>query len=237
MKDKLKTKITQHWQWIKENRKKILISYLILFSVFIAMFTIDQLTKYLLFEHGDVFNANSQGQVNVGGRWVDAKSIYPVNSADWKNYGIIGVRSVWHKGVTFLDTNNIGLIQAISFIIALCVIFIPLFAKEHSYYYSFGLGFLLAGDLGNATDRIAFLGHVKDEFYLPWYDTGTFNFADICIFIGIIYLIIFMVVMAIIEWKKEAVEENEIDKLAEEATNKGDTPDMSYLNKFDEDDK
>ena len=57
-----------------------------------------------------------------------------------------------------------------------------------------GFGLLLGGIFGNLLDRVVF-GEVKDflDFYIFKYDYPVFNFADICIVIGIIIVLIAMI--------------------------------------------
>ncbi len=49
---------------------------------------------------------------------------------------------------------------------------------------------VLAGGIGNLIDRIAY-GYVVDYIYLKWIDFPVFNFADCCLVIGAIVMLIF----------------------------------------------
>ena len=66
----------------------------------------------------------------------------------------------------------------------------------------FGFSFLYSGIIGNLIDRV-FYGYVIDylDFNIFGYDYPVFNFADICIVIGMTLLIIAII-------KKEDVNEN-----------------------------
>ncbi|QNM93396.1 signal peptidase II [Mycoplasma sp. Pen4] len=189
--DKLKTyfstKTSEFVNHLKKNKIKILTLYLTLIIAFIIVYAIDQVTKQVLFNHGDVFKMNGNGQVEFNGRWINPET--PTSPIEYWN-GFFGTRSIWHKGVTFVETHgNVFWIQVISFIIIAIILLLPLFVTgKYAYAYIVGFGFLLAGDLGNATDRIVFNGYVKDVFFIPWHDRGTFNFADVLIFFSIGYL-------------------------------------------------
>ncbi|MEA4134699.1 MULTISPECIES: signal peptidase II [unclassified Mycoplasma] len=196
------TKIVEHF---KVNWKSILTAYVILFIVFAIFLTIDQLTKTFLFKHGDVLRLRPDGQAPLpDGTYIFPENIYPSNSGEWQNFGLFGIRSIWHKGVTFLKTTDIALIQGLSFMVAVFILILPLFFTKNSLYYSIPLGILLAGDFGNALDRILFNGYVKDMLYLPWADKGTFNLADTFVFAGIIVFVIISITM----WIKEARDED-----------------------------
>lgn len=77
-------------------------------------------------------------------------------------------------------------------IFALAIIYI-LFIKNHSLkkYETVTLGVLIGGILGNLFDRI-FRGYVIDylDFQILHYNFPVFNFADICIVISVITLLI-----------------------------------------------
>ncbi|MFV8489380.1 signal peptidase II [Mycoplasma sp. 31_09] len=213
--------IKTHWlnykKYFKSNWKKVIAGYVIMLCAFFIFYAIDQVTKTLLFYHVDVNAMEAAGKSTWtfnNGMLTDVhpEKIFP-NSEQWTNFGgVFGIRSIWHKGVTFLTTNNITFIQVISFIIAIAILLAPLYPSRHSLLYSAFFGILLAGDLGNATDRVAFSGYVKDEFFVPWLDKGTFNFADITVFIGVILIMGTIVVTTIMEIIKEKKEKTESPK-------------------------
>ena len=55
-----------------------------------------------------------------------------------------------------------------------------------------GYGFILAGALGNGVDRF-FLGYVIDFLHFSLINFPVFNIADVCINIGIVFLVISLV--------------------------------------------
>lgn len=65
--------------------------------------------------------------------------------------------------------------------------------------YSIGLVVMIAGTIGNFIDRIR-LGYVVDMFQLDFINFPIFNFADSCLTIGVIILIIAV-------WKEDQTNE------------------------------
>ncbi len=202
-------KIKNILQKISQNKKRILASYITIFVFFIIFFSIDQLTKNLLFKHGDIFSLNKDGFITDGKNYFIPEKIYQTKE-EWLDYKIIGVRSIWHGGVTFLSTRNTFLIQFIGIMVAIFTLISVLFWNRQRFILAFLLGLILAGDLGNATDRFIFNGYVKDVFYTPFAQArGTFNFADLCIFSGIIFTIIYSIFNNFIEQKNEKNNKNQ----------------------------
>ncbi|MFV8418256.1 signal peptidase II [Mycoplasma sp. VS299A] len=215
------SKVKTHWinykKYFKSNWKKVIAGYVIMLCAFFIFYAIDQVTKTLLFYHVDVNAMEAAGKSTWtlnGGTIanVNPEAIFPDSSQQINYAGVFGIRSIWHKGVTFLSTNNIAFIQVVSFIIAIAILLVPLYPSKLSLIYCAFFGILLAGDLGNATDRVAFSGYVKDEFFVPWLDKGTFNFADITVFIGVILIMCTIVVTTIMEIVKEKKEKTENPK-------------------------
>ena len=56
-----------------------------------------------------------------------------------------------------------------------------------------GLSFMIAGALGNFIDRLH-LNYVIDMFRLEFVDFPIFNVADVCLTIGVIMMIVYMII-------------------------------------------
>lgn len=96
-----------------------------------------------------------------------------------------------NEGAAWGLFSNTKVVILIGTIIALIVIyhFIYCFKKNNRNNLAFGL--LLGGLSGNLIDRLLF-GYVRDflDFYILGYDYPVFNIADICIVLGVFFLII-----------------------------------------------
>ena len=79
------------------------------------------------------------------------------------------------------------------------------FFKDKAFIFRLALVFLMSGAVGNLIDRILY-GKVVDflDFYIFKYDFPVFNVADICVNIGTILLIIYLLFIY-----KEPIKETE----------------------------
>ncbi|KUH47218.1 signal peptidase II [Mycoplasmopsis meleagridis] len=175
-----------------KNPKKIIFRYIVFLSILIGLVLIDQITKLTLFQWNEDY---TDGNFNV---------IFDI--------GILGVRSIGHRGVTLLPWKDnsivIGFIQFFSIVIFLLLLSIPFYCKKYPTIVICAI--IAAGDFGNMLDRFIFEGGmVKDIFFIPFLEKwtgkphGTFNFADICIILGIISLVLYFFIEAIIGFKEE----------------------------------
>ncbi len=71
------------------------------------------------------------------------------------------------------------------------ILYLLVTTKEEGKKARFPLILMLAGSLGNFYDRVVF-GYVRDflDFWIFGYDYPVFNFADICLCIGVALLVI-----------------------------------------------
>jgi signal peptidase II len=101
---------------------------------------------------------------------------------------------IWNQGVAFglFDSEDIKyhLISSLVFLIMCFLIFLLL--KSKLLFEKFSYALVIGGALGNFFDRL-YYGAVPDfiDFHLKDFHWFTFNVADICITIGIVFLIIF----------------------------------------------
>ena len=147
--------------------KKTLINNFIL-TLFIVAFLllIDLLSKSIFFD----FSKESQNDVKV---------FYLFDTK------IIGLRNQAHKTTTFSDLLNLDFsnlfIIIYSWIIFTIIVFLIVFTRKK--FFIVGFSFILAGLLGNTIDRM-FYNYVRNIFFIPWWDRGTFNFADVIVVLG-----------------------------------------------------
>ncbi|MFC6254498.1 signal peptidase II [Secundilactobacillus hailunensis] len=74
-------------------------------------------------------------------------------------------------------------------VVALAVMIWFLVRYRHNWQYEIGLAFMIAGTLGNFYDRLV-NGFVVDMFQLDFINFPIFNFADTCLTIGVIWIMI-----------------------------------------------
>ena len=89
-------------------------------------------------------------------------------------------------------SGKINLIIVITLAIIMLLIIYIFNKKSYSVLEIISYSMLLSGSIGNLIDRIIY-GYVIDylDFNILGYDYPIFNFADICIVIGIILILIF----------------------------------------------
>ncbi|WP_051630146.1 signal peptidase II [Mycoplasma simbae] len=196
LKDKFKhygNELKNKWQ---NNKKKILINYLIFVSIFLIFLIFDQVTKSLLFKWQDYENFKGD------------RTVLYVNA-------IFGIRSVEHHGVTILPwkgKTTVYIIQALSVIIFLALLAVPFLTDSKTMIIMFAL--IASGNVGNMLDRFMFSGHVKDiifaSFLEKWQgrELGTFNIADVSLVCGSIGLILYFFIQLIAEYIDEQKEKN-----------------------------
>ncbi len=165
-------------EYFVDNKKTIIINYLVFLGVFVIFILIDQLTKTFLYDNAD-----------------DKQLVVTYQNA------LFGIRSVANYGLTFTGNGsiNIGLVTFLNIIILLaCLIFVMFL---HSYWFAIFIGLIFTGSLGNTIDRLSF-GYVKDIIFLPWLDRGTFNFADVDVIVGCIGIVFTMITIYLVKSKR-----------------------------------
>lgn len=152
-------------------------------TVFAPLIIIDQGTK------GGIFNGDTSG--------------HPSDVvADWK---IIAFRSQFHTSTTFLDFigKSLPLWSALLIDYILVFVFAAIIAFSKTKLTTIAASIAFAGILGNTIDASAFHG-VRNVFFIPWRDNGTFNFADVIIVVGSIGTgLSFIVPMLLKDFKKK----------------------------------
>ncbi|WP_412031479.1 signal peptidase II [Metamycoplasma buccale] len=171
--------------WKTYSWKNVLINLGIYLSIFVVTLIIDLVTK------GQLFHWVNKDGKNIG----DGKTIY-------ENF-LFGFRSVLHAGTTIEIGLTIPGLHVISIIILLVSIAVSGLLKDKIYRYVIpGFALIASGATGNMVDRFLFKA-VRDIVYLPWLDTGTFNFADVWLVFGGIYTLISMLTVILISNKKD----------------------------------
>ncbi|MGY6172012.1 signal peptidase II [Candidatus Mycoplasma pogonae] len=180
--------------------KKRIISNAVFLLVFLIIFTlIDQLTKFLIF-------TDEQYHLSF------------FSNPDWvENLGFIGLRPLLHHGVTSKVHDTFGGFWIVHLFTALLLLFMFIsifFSKSKTVL--FFIAVISAGNLGNMIDRIIYHNSVRDLFFLPWHDNGTFNLADIFLIGGGIAIPISYILVQIITYFKNARKTKQATKLLQD---------------------
>ncbi|UUM19015.1 signal peptidase II [Mycoplasma sp. 1018B] len=208
MKNKIKIFFSQNWIKLKkihinkfifyrQNYKNLIYKYLLFIIILVVFLLLDQLTKTFLFEWNDT---------HTDGTFIVKADL-----------GIIGIRSIGHRGVTILpwkdNTLVIALIQTISILMILIFFSVPFYSDKKILIIIVAL--ISSGAAGNMLDRFFFEGGmVKDILFIPFLEKwrgkqlGTFNLADVFVFLGAISYIIYFLLI-IFKTKKETKNSNE----------------------------
>ena len=127
---------------------------------------IDRLTKILV-----------ENNLNVG----DSLHLWPE---------VFHFTYVINTGAAFsVFTGGVGWLRWLSLAVSVGLIVFACFGPKLNKVEQLGYGFILAGALGNGIDRFLF-GHVIDFLDFTLINFPVFNVADICINVGIVFLLI-----------------------------------------------
>lgn len=119
----------------------------------------------------------------------------PVKAMDFIHIGsvdIMDLRYVQNEGAAFSSFSG-----ARWFLVALVVVMLiglTVFIIKYKYKHPFFMistVMIMAGGIGNLIDRVRF-GYVVDYLDVKLFNFAVFNFADICVVIGAILLLIFL---------------------------------------------
>lgn len=164
------------------NRRKIAILLTIEFIIIFLLVAVDLLTKKFIYE-----------PIKKG-----APDIVVIK-------GVLRFVAVENTGASFGIFSGKTHILAILSLIILVFAFIVLVLtinKINNKLFRSSLVLIIAGGIGNVIDRFL-LKYVRDFIYFELIDFAVFNFADSCLTIGCLLLIIFVILYYIVETKKE----------------------------------
>ncbi|NLM73394.1 MAG: signal peptidase II [Clostridiaceae bacterium] len=139
------------------------------------------------------------------------KWFFLVNKDNFKDFEIIKgffyLTYVENRGAAFGILQNFRWFFIILTVIALAVM-VWYFIKNQNKMLRLSLSFIMAGAVGNFIDRL-FRGFVVDffDFYPFGYNFPVFNVADICVNIGVFFLLIYVLFI---------YKEQEEDKVSED---------------------
>lgn len=179
---KFKHLLRNFLSYIIDNKKTIIINYVVFLSLIFVLLLIDLLTKQYLFNEGNLYDKT-------------------LNNITYQNW-LFGIRSVQNRGLTVFGnaTIDVVLVSTINiFILIVCLISL-IFWKN--ILLSIFIAFIFSGSLGNTVDRLAF-SYVRDIIFTPWLDKGTFNFADMDVIIGSFGFLITILTLYLIPYFKK----------------------------------
>jgi len=144
---------------------------IIVFLAAAALAALDQIIKIWAI-------ANLQGQPD--------REFLKIGSFDWMH-----LHYVENRGAAFsmLSGSRLFLIVLPVIIILLCFYLLLRLGKRHRWMYP-ALTLIIAGGLGNLIDRLFRGGAVVDYLDLQLFRFAVFNFADCCVTVGVILLMI-----------------------------------------------
>jgi signal peptidase II len=169
----------------RTNMKKEKTTYLrfVVFAVSLVLVGLDQLFKFLAVEYLSPIES------------------YPI----WD--GVLRLTYVENPGAAFgIFAGKTVLLTGVTGILILGLTVLLLWGKIKSTYLMWCAGLIIGGGIGNLIDRIA-MQYVVDYIHVELFHFAVFNFADCCVVIGTILIIIYFL---FIEGRKEDEQKKEI---------------------------
>ena len=191
---------------------------LLIISLVVALVLVgvDQLIKYLIVQNYEVCT----GYI---------KSYYTFSIGDFDVFSLTHIRNSG-AGWSILEGKTVFLIAFTSLIMLVILFYMIIQRKTMNKFEMLSLALILAGGVGNLIDRARmiidpeFTG-VIDYIKLDFINFPIFNFADICVIVGGISLI---VVFAVLEAK--AAKKNKLEKAAKSAAMQTDAQNQDNVN-------
>ena len=191
---------------------------LLIISLVVALVLVgaDQLIKYLIVQNYEVCT----GYI---------KSYYTFSIGDFDVFSLTHIRNSG-AGWSILEGKTVFLIAFTSLIMLVILFYMIIQRKTMNKFEMLSLALILAGGVGNLIDRARmiidpeFTG-VIDYIKLDFINFPIFNFADICVVVGGISLI---VVFAVLEAK--AAKKNKLENAARSAAMQTDAQNQDNVN-------
>ena len=103
--------------------------------------------------------------------------------------GLLSLTNLHNNGAAWsILEGKMGFFYLIS-VVALIVMVYLLWRLRDKWLYELGITLMIAGTLGNFIDRVR-IGYVVDMFQLDFINFPIFNFADSCLTVGVIVILI-----------------------------------------------
>lgn len=145
--------------------------------------------------------------------------LQPVKVMDFIHIGdldIMDLRYVQNEGAAFSSFSGARwfLVGLVSVMLIGLAIFVFKYKYKHPFFMISAV-MVMSGGIGNLIDRVRF-GYVVDYLDVKLFNFAVFNFADICVVLGAIFLLIFLF---FIEPKIVAQENNNEEKVVPDEQN------------------
>lgn len=145
--------------------------------------------------------------------------LQPVKVMDFIRFGnldIMDLRYVENEGAAFSSFSGARwfLVGLVSVMLIGLAIFVFKYKYKHPFFMISAV-MVMSGGIGNLIDRVRF-GYVVDYLDVKLFNFAVFNFADICVVLGAIFLLIFLF---FIEPKIVAKENNNEEKVVPDEQN------------------
>ncbi len=124
-----------------------------------------------------------------------ATSLKPVRTMDFIGFGdvkILDLTYVENTGAAFSSFS--GARWFLTALVSVMLIALLIFVIRYKYKNAFFLisaVMIMAGGIGNLIDRVRF-GYVVDYLDVKLFKFAVFNFADVCVVLGAVFMLIFM---------------------------------------------
>ena len=123
------------------------------------------------------------------------KPVKVMNFIKFGDFEILGLRYVENTGAAFssLSGKRWLLVAMVSIMLVAMLIFMIKYKYKHPFFMISSV-MVMAGGIGNLIDRVRF-GYVVDYLDVKLFNFAVFNFADVCVVLGAIFLLIFIFFM------------------------------------------
>ena len=128
-------------------------------------------------------------------KWWVVENLMPVKVMDFIRFGdfeILGLRYCENTGAAFSSFSGArgSLVVLVSIMLIVLLVFTVRYKHKRPLFLISSV-MIMSGGVGNLIDRIR-LGYVIDYLDVKLFNFAVFNFADICVVVGAVLLLIFL---------------------------------------------
>ncbi len=133
--------------------------------------------------------------VDQGIKYWAATVLKPVKVMDFIGFGdvrILDLRYVENTGAAFSSFS--GARWFLTALVSVMLVALLIFVIRYKYKNAFFLisaAMIMAGGIGNLIDRVR-MGYVIDYLDVKLFNFAVFNFADVCVVLGAVFILIYM---------------------------------------------